>query len=1177
MVQRSIYNLIEDINYEWIKDAEQYGNETGNKRWSWYSDITEVSFSIPFHRTITGYDHTYFVLDIDPTIVLHDDIESLKDDALAYRETCIRGIVKFVKQFLDSTHHKFFAKLSGSGIHLLQRIPERINKKRMKPVVRHLFPPCSKSLDNETHVCQVSCNGWSYEKYWDERREQWVYDKQAWSRLFYDEETNATLRMSIDLNMFKSGPRLIRWTYSRNQKVPAMFNYSIPIDDFDPEWVLYHMTRAGLEVNPPHRYIIPPFSFTELLSPDDIDDEDIVPVPSRHVPHHRDTSYSINVPDVGEELTEEQYARIQEMLDTVTGDVSETPPCVQLSYEHSMKLGKQFWKRVTVARYLSGKGYNVDDIALFFRFHVNDETDNHKSRKHKLIISLKEAYGDLDHPDMVAGCANMREHDDFGIVSEKDCMLCGRSYPLSNYSLLKDQQQETDVGWRRIQTLCRNILLDGNNVIIKKSTRAGVTTSLIAMTKLVGKKMLVVTPTNRIGEKTIPNALRIAKESLGIDVRGAMFASNKRACLDLVLLGKDIRHRKRNEPTWGGNTNIIAFDRLHYNNRPRCDRCPFVTTHYNTLRYFGNDPNSYPIPVLHAEVRNWEPGIDHNNVDGNCAYVTVRDHLREIDVMFTTYSKLNALMQNDTQDAQMIRDAIIDHFDVVLLDEVSYLTNQSALIVPLFQTSRKRNDYTQTECTINIFNELTSESHSLTTVSETNTADAANEMRITFTNTFQDVTTLTSCKYNIERILNRDDKIVSDIRREHLQDNFAAYHGIIETTARENNEHLEKTEDLFHLLNTERVIKLSLPTTFHPVDIRLVAEPDISYLRRFFRFFEAYGKQLLVTDATLPYIDIDKFLGVKLDESIVGDPRNTNDHQLIIADSKRLSVESLFFGASSEETQNDLIQFINGVCNEHGNDNVYIITSNIWTHRKLKDLMSKDIIPLCDITWFRSDKTVGVESDKRVMICITAPHPPNHSHDWLAEWYHEQGIGINEPVPVLGKNLSDNSTKSTFYQTIGRSKDPECKERSVVYLWGITSRRDDMGNPGARELMIFDDTDIPLPHITYAPRRRGIDRGSFAAKMGRLWQDHRKLLSHDEIRIIIKVLQKRVVTSYRPGRSSFKDIYDKKKNQMVPMTRERLEQLINGIDDTVLNIFDIEVVIEVRNNNRYFTLRRKLT
>ena len=1167
MKSSSIFSIIEEVNYSWIKDADSFANEIGGK-WGWFSDITEVSFSLPFHRTMLGADHSYFVLDMDPELITHpshQNIQELKgNEPVLYRELTIRATIEFVEQFTESLKpNTFFAKLSGTGIHLIQRANERIDKRRFKTVIREICKPCSKHTE-EDHICDSTCDGWNYPKKWNESRQIWIKNPHQWAKQ-YQALDGTVISVGIDLGIFSTRRHMIRWTYSINRKIPQLPNYSIPIDYWNADWVLQHMTRRGLERHPPHYYDIPAFSFYESLLPEEKIGEIIDDETTTLYPRDRNLSYTIVVPDVGEELSQAQLAKIQDMIDLLTGEIEETPPCVKEHYTRVRTMAGQHWPRVALVRYLSGNGYNPNDIAMFFRFHINDDDDNLPHNKDKLISNIKESYGALDNPDMIPGCKKMREHEFYGVIDDPFiCDMCSRSYPLAKHKKLSTIEESRDQGFNTIMTLCRNILLGGNSSVIKKATRAGVTTSMIAMSKLVNKKMLVVTPTNKIGEITIPNALKIAKEALGVNIRGAMFAANRKACLKLVLINRDLAYTKQQQPDWGTN-NKLAFNALHYISRPDCENCIFRDEHFETLRHHKNDPTSYPIPVLHSEVDNWEPNQNERDVDGKCAYITVRNYLKDIDVMFTTYSKLNALLMSTTEDAQLISKEIFNHFDVVLLDEVSYLTNQSPLNVPLLRQYSDTADYV-----VDIFDDLDDEAELLSTLLDSKTSGKTIDIIENFKLSQMPIKIDPPTEYETTIIENDIGTVLSAEQLDSLNTQFTAYHSLLEQAAKLNNIHLEKTEDVLHLLNTERWIRVSLPTQFNRVDVSLISEPDVSHIRRFLRMFEKrHDTQILVTDATLPYVDISDFLGIDLVDTMVGDPRGTNDQQLVVTDSRRLSVIGLFFGERAKQVQKDMIRFINDICDEHGEENVMIIVPNIWTNSRLREYMQQGVIPPCDMTWYRSDRTIGVECDKRVMICITAPHPPRHAHDWLALWYHEQGILRTIDVPILGRHLSDNSTKAAFYQTIGRAKDPECKERSVVYLFGIPSAKspEDSSNLNARDLMLFDE-DIPLPYIT--PTSREISRSELTPKLGMAWIKNRILLSEIEIQIFSKV--------YKEGVFDTRETRKRFNNYTTRDIEKAIEKRIS--DDSgykTFDMFDIDVSSEWRTPNgpHYYVLKRR--
>ncbi|MBD3405095.1 MAG: hypothetical protein GF411_03035 [Candidatus Lokiarchaeota archaeon] len=1166
----NIFSTFESVNYQWMKDADSYANERSGK-WGWYGSIRDVSYSLPFHRTLMGVDHTYFILDLDPELITYEEDPSYlkKYEPTRYREILIRGMIEIVHEFLeDIKPHEFFAKLSGTGIHLIQRVDERIDKRRFKTVIREICKPCSQHLV-EDHVCNEHCDGWNFSQQYNRTQHKWIKNKDQWSR-YFTTSTGTVIQVNIDLSIFSSRRHLIRWTYSINKKIPQMPNYSIPIDFWDADWVLEHMTLRGLTKHPPHYYEIPSFSFDHaLMDEETLHSSSPKQKDSSYYRQDRDLSYHIEVPDVDAELTQDQLRKIKDMKDVLTGDIAETAPCIVEHYNRSTTLAAQFWPRVVLVRYLSSKGYSPSDIALFIRFHINDDDDNLPHNQEKLFTGVKEAYGSLDDPDMVPGCKKMREHEFFGVINDPNlCELCGRRYPTSTHRDLQGVKEEKDDGFNEIMRLARNILLGGESSVIKKTTRAGVTTSIIAMAKLVGKRLLVVTPTNRIGETTIPNALKIAKETLGIDIRGAMFAANKKACLKLVLIDKTLRHRRKVEPNWGNNPDKLAYDHLHYQTRPRCEDCIFSQEYFDTLRYHENDPSSFPVPILHSEVYNWFPSKDEKDIDGKCAYTTIKAWLSEIDVMFTTYSKLNALMVNDTEDAQMLSDAIAKHFDVILLDEVSYLTNQSPLIVPIIQKRAHFRPHTSIKkYSIDIFEDIENETDRMSTILPTSTTTTAVRILSDFKRSQIHLRQQPPVDRYTKIKINKPGSIIDKSDYDEIQTKFTAFHGLIEHAAKEHNIHLEKSEDLFHLLHTPRWIEVSLPTKFHPIDVSLIAEPDVSLLRRFIRHFHDDRRQVLVTDATLPYVDISKFLGIDLVDQMVGDPRGTNDHQLVVADSRRISVLDLFFGGNAQRYQEELEDYINMICKEHGADNVIIVTPNKWTYYNIYNRMVDGKIPTCDMTWYRSDRTVGVECDKRVMICITSPHPPHGAHDWLAAWYHEQGLLREEEVEELGKHLSNNSAKASFYQTIGRAKDPACKDRSVVYAFGIKGSRDliDSTNLGVGDLMMFEP-DISIPHITMTSRE--FAHTDIIPKIGRAWIDARIKLNIIELRLFSKV--------YEYG--SFNTTQTKK--LLAIYSREEIEEAIaKRIQESghaVFKQFDIEIepVFNPPNGPWSYKLRR---
>jgi hypothetical protein len=134
-------------------------------------------------------------------------------------------------------------------------------------------------------------------------------------------------------------------------------------------------------------------------------------------------------------------------------------------------------------------------------------------------------------------------------------------------------------------------------------------------------------------------------------------------------------------------------------------------------------------------------------------------------------------------------------------------------------------------------------------------------------------------------------------------------------------------------------------------------------------------------------------------------------------------------------------------------------------YRHMAQQISKKLIPKVQLTYYRSDITVGVSSDKRVMIAVCPPYPPTGSYQWLAQYYHEWKLFRDISTEDLSKKLENMNAYQTFYQTIGRVKSPDNSVRSVVYAWGINDKQ-------LHTLMQMDN-DVPLPHITSVNHRGG--------------------------------------------------------------------------------------------------------
>lgn len=1093
---KTLFQRIEEVNHQWLKDADWYTNGLPGAKEQlgpWFVEYHAIEYVRSFHRTTIGEDHTYFVLDIDMEILEgQSEYPTIHDDPLLLRAAKLHVALSWTHQWLnDHPELNFFARISGSGIHLVQRLEERTDPIRFLPIIFHYFrkdtnapdfPPIELPADQPP----TEYEGWHKGYRWDGKNNKWRLMDSAWSKVVNIDGYKA--RISIDLGMFISGYKMIRWTYSRNMKIPHRWNYAIPIDNWDTTWILEHMTREGLENHKPHPYEIPAFQFTSLMTPED---------QVHTVKGYREDSgmksihYVINVPPYPHELTEAQQYKIDEMDALMLSDETIVPPCVSRWYQRSKSEAGVFWGRLPWIRWLAAQGYTPEDIGFLIRFLVNSEKDNHPDNQSNLYLYTPWAYGPHDAPYKIPACDKLRDPvTRWYVATNEMCEICGRSYPTQKYGdTISIATGKVDVGFKRIQEMITEILdsYAPSNIVIKKATRAGVTTTMIPIAKLLGKKVLVVVPTNRIGTETFVKAVGIAQEKFGVTVNAGMFAANKNSCLILTFLNKELKRKKDKDPAWGDVP--LSWLSLRYHSKPPCKKCRFRTEELPIPLLH----NGVPRPIISSQMVKYSD--DPKQRQGLCAFTTLYNQIQTLDVVFITYAKLFAIMVNLTDESLQLQQALFDCFDILLLDEISHLTDSSPLNIKILRSESEVATLTSDTAHMfykdNIFFQLQTELDKLVTffmaTTESGTTRKIEDLIRAFIEEYEQL----MLRPLIEQQTRVTPNFLERDEIDELNENFGKFHSMIEKAAIEFNIPVNTVEAILILLKEDFWIMTSIPTKFHPVDISFVIKPATSEVKRFVRMFDqSHEKQVIVTDATLPYVGMTDFFRFQFRTYNVGDPRMTNASQLVITDSRNINVIDLFFNKEySEVYQSELISFINMVAEAHDPSDMIIVAPNKRTAFWLYGQKKNKVIPNIQITWYRSDQTIGVECDKRVMVTVCSPHPPRGSRDWLAYYFQQDGIGLDMSIEDLGKKLCDTSTKIAFYQTIGRSKDPEVRARSIVYCWGISGGRTSLSSPRIKtvmDLMTFDD-DVPIPNIFKATHT--IARTDLIIKIGKVWMN----------------------------------------------------------------------------------------
>jgi hypothetical protein len=269
-------------------------------------------------------------------------------------------------------------------------------------------------------------------------------------------------------------------------------------------------------------------------------------------------------------------------------------------------------------------------------------------------------------------------------------------------------------------------------------------------------------------------------------------------------------------------------------------------------------------------------------------------------------------------------------------------------------------------------------------------------------------------------------------------------------------------------------------------------------------WMKQYQGKLILTDATLPYTSVSTYYP-NVKEYDFGDPMETGRSQLIIADWANVTEREVIHKPAVQER---LKRYAQDIIDLHGADKVMIICPNKLMMKKIVNMNLG--VPEDNITYYRSNKTIGVASELRVMLAVCAPYAPIEAFDWIS-------LDLTGNT-TLSKDIWTVNTKNTFFQSISRSKDPEGKTKSIVYAFGINENK-------VRELV---DGCIGIPFITRAPRMKQ-DVGSHTT-IGRGWLSLNRILREDEARTI---------TMFRNGFSD--EVVAKKMRMGLPKVKEMLD------------------------------------
>lgn len=1121
---------------------------------TWYDNIDSVSFYRPFFRTIEGHDHTMFVFDVDTEV--SKEITALYTDE-EVRELKLRAVLE---EFDDPYwRDNFLTYISGQGLYLVQQLDKVVNKTVFESVVYgredSLIKLCTRGGN---HSISLDCDGWH------NRTQELVKYRMIQGHM---------VTLKIDKRMVNhTGGRLFRGIYSPYFKIIGSTFYCVPLiwdgNHIDIDATLESSKRENFRN--PQPIHVPKFKYERMIEEEIAESikNPIVRNSRTFTPMNEIGNYSINVPNPHDELTDEQKNLLDEIYTLVTSDETITPPCVKNSFEQKYS---RFWSRVHLVRWLAHQGYTPEEVALFIRFRLNDAEDNRTENQHKLLKYTRIAYGDPYDPLPVTGCEKLQDenHEHYS-CSIEDRLKCKRKHPLQDYPVhlnvinnaieekggidqwAKDEEtvvmtdkdaDEMKRQFESINNLVTDMLKDNRNFEIIKTTRAGVTTSLIYNTAITGKRMLVISPTNRIGEETFPQAMKLAHQIYGVDITGAILSSNTKSCLKLRFEIKDLEHRKKEEPEWGDYG--VKYRDLAFHFKPSCiskkkdDSLVFCEYYQNRFPQPYKSDEGIPLPVTQSNITDYD--FDMGVREGLCSYTSVVNELPHYDILFITYDKLNAILMNDnSDDAELIRNTLLSDFDVIFMDEISQLAQHSPLSYTIYtkdeETGEIHNSY---------FEDLYQEYDRLVTKTPSETVQLMGEYIDTFVEYFEReinrLFVLTDENENVS-FSHRHDNPINDERLERYDEMFPGFYTTIENYAKDENIHLSTLEKTLLLLKSRFWWLTNVPTNELTINVSFTSSPKIVNIRNFIKDFDSlHNKQVLVTDATMPLIKMSDLLSVNFERFVIGDPRGTCDHQLVISDTKNISSRHLLAGMKSRQFRR-LLAFINEVTGYFDNDDILLVLPNSGKiFKNVREAIRKRKIPRVQTTYFRSDLTVGVSSEKRVMIAVCPPFPPKGSYLWLAEYYHEWRLFRDMTRDELSHALEEMNAYQTFYQTIGRVKSPDNTVRSVVFAWGM--------NAITVDTLMSMDKDVPIPRIT-SVEHRGADL-KYIPIIGKFWKRFGVITRPEMIQLM------EYLKSNTGKKFTIKKLISIVFRRMNSRMKQEMENHVATIDETVLEKYNI--------------------
>lgn len=258
-------------------------------------------------------------------------------------------------------------------------------------------------------------------------------------------------------------------------------------------------------------------------------------------------------------------------------------------------------------------------------------------------------------------------------------------------------------------------------------------------------------------------------------------------------------------------------------------------------------------------------------------------------------------------------------------------------------------------------------------------------------------------------------------------------------------------------------------------------ENALGYIREFCQTL-GEEKLILVVDSYQPSMNLNSVFKRTVAHKIwgeYGDPLGTNKEQVIVCDTAHWGALDFL---KDKSLQGKVRSFIHQIITEFPPKQVLVVATN----KRMVDVVNKWHLPKdARVTWFRSDWMRGVSVEgRRIMLCVGGPYIPRKSYDASAGSFRIESFAkelelLDEEKRrlMISRCLRLDDTRSEFINAIGRVKDPQAKERSLVFTLGMQEHE--------VRLLQKQEISVSIPQLTKPLRKGGMFRDG--VWIARLW------------------------------------------------------------------------------------------